>query len=240
VDRVKVYPGQIASAKDILRHNRFVERGFGALAESLLGSGQLIDGLAATPSGGLNVTIGTGSVYEQAAVDPTAYSSLPADATLILKQGLALTPEVFNFPAPAGVGNARVYLVQYRLQVLDVDSAVVPYFDSENPTVPWQGPGDNGVAETTTRATIADLSTKSGAVAAIGATVAPTPDAGWRGLYLVTVQNGQAVLSAADIARYPGAGFIDLKLGAVKSYIEDRLGFSEVPGDLYTWANQGR
>ena len=65
---------------DILDTNRNTLIALGMLAQTILGTGVVVDGLACTPGTGLTVQVGQGQIYSLSTVDPTGYSSLAAMA----------------------------------------------------------------------------------------------------------------------------------------------------------------
>jgi hypothetical protein len=76
---------------DLLNTNKYAQTGLGYLAQAALGTAICVDGLACTPTtpASLSVIVGTGSIYTQAAMDSTAFSSLGTDtAHQVIKQGI--------------------------------------------------------------------------------------------------------------------------------------------------------
>ncbi|WP_269715821.1 DUF2793 domain-containing protein [Caulobacter sp. NIBR2454] len=184
---------QLVQENDLRRTNRFAMTGLGWLARTTLGEGPVLDGLACTPAEGLSVEIAPGAIYKTAPVDAVAYGDLPADPHLILKQGLMQDPLILACPAPVTSGQSIAYLVQAALQEADI-----------------QEPDGEGPAETTVRADRCVVSVKAGEPAATGSQITPTPDEGKVGAWVVTVAQGQTVVT--DIALYPGAPFLAVKL----------------------------
>jgi len=184
--------------------------GLGLLALDILGSGPAAFGFActATSPAGLNVQVAPGRIYSLQNVDNSAYSSLAADtAHQILKQGTLPDAITLGCPAPATAGFSINYLVQVAYQDQDTDLAVLPYYNSSNPSVPNSGVGNNGVAQATTRKGVAAVTVKAGTAAATGSQTTPAPDTGNSGLYVVTVANGQSTITSGNISVYVGAPF---------------------------------
>ena len=208
MDRQFVYYNQIPLATDVLNAEKFAYVGLAKLAAAVLGAGPAAHGFAVTPGTGLSVNVAAGEFYALAATDGSAYGALPADANVILKQGILPTP-----PSPLGVvpspalsaGQRVVFLVQVALLESDINPVVLAYFNPTAPyTPPLNGPSGSGASQPTLRNDAAVVSVLQGA-ASSGTPVAPSPSAGAMGLYTVTVSFGQASISSGDIAPYAGA-----------------------------------
>jgi hypothetical protein len=215
LDRTIVSPVAEALDTDILQTNKNAMVGLGQFMLDVLGSATCVGGLActATTPASLAVSVGPGRIYSLQNVDNTAYGSLPPDARLILKQGSLSTAATLACPAPAGAGLSINYLIQAAYQDSDGGQAVVPYFNSANPIQPFQGPLNNGLAQPTVRQGLLVVQAKAGVAAASGTQSAPAADAGFVGLYSVTVAHGQATVTAANIAILAAAPFMGLQLG---------------------------
>lgn len=207
-----VYPGQVPLETDLLNTNRHTLIALGMLTQAMLGTGTYVDGLPCTPGTGLAVSVGLGSIYTLSAIDATAYSSLPTNAIQIAKQGILLAPVSLACPAPITTGQSINYLVEVQFQEIDGDAAVLPYYNSANPTIAWSGPGGSGNSSATTRKDICAVQVKAGVAAATGAQVTPTADAGWTGLWAVSVAAGATTISAGAITAITGAPFLATKL----------------------------
>lgn len=172
--------------------------------------------LACTPTGpaSLDVLVAPGSVYSIQNVDGTAYGSLEADtAHQIMKQGISLDTLTLSCPAPGTTGQSINYLIQAAYQDVDTGSTVLPYFDSDNPDVAFNGPDNTGVSQNTVREGQCVVSVKAGVAATTGSQTTPAPTAGYTGLWVVTVANGQTTITSGNISMAGGAPFISEKLG---------------------------
>ena len=87
---------------------------------------------------------------------------------------------------------------------------MLPYYNAANPSVAWSGPNNSGTAQNTVRRGACVVSAKAGTAAASPA--APAADAGYTGLYTVTVANGQSAVTAANISQLAAAPFLSVKL----------------------------
>jgi len=99
---------------------------------------------------------------------------------------------------------------------------VLPYVNAANPSQPYSGPANSGTPQNTQRIQRVQLQLKAGAQAGTGTQLTPGVDAGWVGLYSITVNYGQTEVHGAAISVLPGAPFVSYKLPAL------RPGFSTV------------
>lgn len=223
MDRQIVYQGQVPIETDVLLTNKNTMMALGFLMQAVLGTTLSVDGLACTPNtpAALNVLVGPGTIHSLQNVDGTAYGTLQADTTSqIVKQGLSLTTQTFATPAPATTGHSIVYLIQAAYQDVDAGAAVLPYYNASNPNVPWSGPNNTGVSQNTVRRGTCLLGVKAGVSATTGTQVTPAPDAGYVGLYAVTVANGQTTVTSGNIQKLGSAPFIEAKLPAMLATIQ--------------------
>jgi len=219
MDRNLVYPGSIPLDTDLLNINRNCMIALGYLAQAVLGTGTIVDGLACAPTlpASMTVTLGPGSICLLSVVDTLAYGSLAADNTdPLVKMGINLTQTSFTFTAPATSGQAVNYLIQAALQESDINPVVLPYYNAANPAQPYSGPDNSGAAQNTDRIQRVQLQVKSGAPAIAGSQQTPPVDNGWVGLYVVTVAYGQTTIIATNIAQFSTAPFLSWKLPALR------------------------
>ncbi|MDQ0124715.1 hypothetical protein J2W17_003669 [Pseudomonas lini] len=208
MDRVTIYPGAIPLETDLLGTNKNVMIALSKLSAAMLGTGTVANGFAVAPTGpaSLQVVAAPGEIYNLQNVDGTAYSSIAADTThQVVKQGIALDATTLSCPAPTTSGQSINYLVEVAYQDLDANPVVLPYYNASNPSQAYSGPGNNGVAQNTARRGTAAIQVKAGASATTGSQVTPSPDAGYIGLYVVTVAFGQTTITAGSINQYSGA-----------------------------------
>ena len=223
MDRQIIYPGQIPQDTDLLNTNKNALVALGFLMQAVLGTSLSVDGLACTPNSpaALNVLVGPGSIHSLQNVDGTAYGTIAADTTnQIMKQGLTLGTQTFSCPAPVTTGHSIIYLIQAAYQDVDAGSTVLPYYNASNPPVAWSGPSNSGVSQNTVRKGSCLLGVKAGTSATTGTQATPAPDAGYVGLYAVTVANGATTVTSGNIVRLASAPFIDAKLPAMLSTIQ--------------------
>lgn len=219
MDRNLVYPGSIPLDSDLLSVNRNTMVALGALAQAVLGTGTYVDGLACTPTSpaSMSVTVASGTISQLTVVDTLPFGSLPADtADPLVKMGVNLSPTPFTLVAPTVSGQAINYLIQAALQENDTNPVVLPYYNAANPTQPFSGPGNTGVAQSTQRNQRVQLQLKAGAPALSGSQTSPPVDNGWVGLYVVIVNYGQTAVIAGNIATLPSAPFLSLKLPTLR------------------------
>ena len=215
MDRQIVYAGQVLPETTLLNMAKDGMVGLGTAMQAVLGTTTLVDGLACTPTGvpSLQVNVSAGSIYSLQNMDSSAFSSLAADTThQIVKQGIVLDTSVLSCPAPATTGQSINYLVQATYQDVDSGSTVLPYYNSSNPTVAYNGPANSGVSQNTSRKGVCVVAVKTGVAATTGTQVTPSPDSGYVGLWVVTVANGQTQITSPNIVAYGSAPFISEKL----------------------------
>ncbi len=219
MDRILVYPGSIPLDTDILNTNRNSMIALGYLAQAVLGSATVVDGLVCSPTAPASqtVTVGPGSITQLSVVDTLTYGSLSADATdSLVKLGVNLAATSFTLAAPATSGQSINYLIQATLLESDTNPVVLPYYNAANPAQPYSGPNNSGIAQNTCRIQRVQLQLKAGAAAISGSQATPPIDNGWVGLYVVTISYGQTAIGAASIAQLPGAPFLTWKLPALR------------------------
>ena len=223
MDRVINYIGAVPRSVDLLSTNKNAMVALGFLMQAVLGTSVSADGLACTPHtpANLTVNVGPGVIHSLQNIDGTAYGALAADTTnQIMKQGISPSTVPLNCPAPATTGQSINYLVQVAYQDTDSEAAVLPYYNASNPSVPWAGPNNTGVSQNTVRKGVCLVGVKAGIPATTGSQATPAPDAGYTGLYVVTVANGQTTITSGNIAQLTTAPFISAKLPAMLSTIQ--------------------
>jgi hypothetical protein len=216
MDRVIVYPGAIPQDTDILSTNKNVMLALGALLRAAFGTSSVVDGFAVTqtltPS--MAVQVGPGAITQLSVVDSTAYGSLAADtADPLVKMGFMLQPTTLTITAPGTAGYSQNWLVEATFSEEDEDPVVLPYYNAANPQLPYSGPGNSGNAQNTLRQQTVSLTLKAGTAAPTGTETTPAPDAGYAGIAVVTVANGQSTIINSNITPYGAVPFIPAKLG---------------------------
>lgn len=218
MDRQIVFPGSIPLDTDILYGQRNAMIALGYLAQAVLGGTSLADGLACTPTApaSLTIIVGPGSITTATTIDSAAFGSLPADnSDPLVKMGINTGPVTFTLTAPAVAGQTINYLIQASLLESDATPVVLPYYNAANPVQPFSGAANNGAAQNTQRLQRVQLQLKPGAPANAGAQLTPSIDAGWVGLYVVTVNYGQTQIGSGNIVVQPRAPFVQFKLNAL-------------------------
>jgi len=203
MDRQIAYPGQIPLDTDLLNTNKFAMVGLAKLAAAVLGTATVVNGLGCVPTtpASLQVQVNPGEMYSLAATDASAYSSLSADAHNILKQGISLDAVTLTCTPPATGGQSINYLIQAVYQDQDTGLVTLPYYNASNPSQAWSGPNNTGAQQATARKGIVTISAKAGIAATTGTQTTPAPDAGYTGLWVVTVANGQTTITAGNISQ---------------------------------------
>jgi hypothetical protein len=212
--RQTVYAGAVPLETDLLLTNKNVFTAIGHVLQDMLGTSTLFSGLACVPTApaGMTVNVNPGRAYSLQAIDTGAWSSLSADAHQIMKQGILLDAQNFSCPAPGTAGFSINYLIQGAFQEVDTASAVLPYYNASNPSQAYNGPNGTGTSQTTARDNTVQLQVKAGVAATTGSQITPTPDAGFNGLWVVTVPFGASTITSANISQYSGAPFLTASL----------------------------
>lgn len=219
MDRNIVYPGSIPLDTDVLTLNKNVMIGLGFLAQAVLGTNSVADGLACQPTSpaSMSITIGPGSLTQFSPVDLLAYGSVAADPNdYIVKMGINISPTTFTLSAPQSAGQSISYLVEASFVESDRNPVVLPYYNASNPAQSFSGPSNSGSAQNTLRAQRVQLQVKPGQPGTTGSQATPTADAGWIGLYQITVAFGQTQITSANIAVIPTAPFVTWKLPSLR------------------------
>ncbi len=208
-DRVIVYPGALPQDTDQLYTNKFAMIAEAFQNAAILGNSTVVAGLACTPTApaSLQVNIGTGSIFQIDPTDATPYGSLGVDNASIMKMGTNQAPVTLTITPPSTAGYSQVYLVQAILQDVDAGATVLSYYNSSNPLQPYSGPNNSGSSNYTQRLTKCTIALKAGVAATTGTQTAPTPDAGYVGLYTITVANGATQITSAAITQLSTAPF---------------------------------
>ena len=211
MDRLMVYPGAIPLDTDVLSVERNVMTALGWLAQASFGANTGVVGLACNPTvpASMTVNIGSGALWAQAVIDQSNFGSLPADTSPLMKMGIL--PEAvgtnFTLTAPVTSGESINYLIEAAFEETDENPVVLPYVNPANPSQPYTGPNNSGTSQNTVRAQTIALQLKAGVAANTGTQTTPTVDAGYVGLYVITVNFGQTTITAANIMAYANAPF---------------------------------
>ena len=209
-----VYAGQVPLETDLLNSNKNIMVAIGHVLQDMIGTSTLFSGLGCVPTSpaGMTVNVNPGRAYSLQATDTGAYSSLSADARQVVKQGILLDAANFSCPAPTTAGFSVNYLIQGAFQEVDSGSLVLPYYNASNPSQAYNGPNGTGTSQTTARDNTVQLQVKAGVAATTGSQITPTPDAGFTGLWVVTVPFGASTITSTNISQYAGAPFMPASL----------------------------
>jgi hypothetical protein len=134
-----------------------------------------------------------------------------------------------TFAAPVTSGQSINYLIAAQYQDSDISldpttgnsPVVLQFYNSTNPSSPWPGPNNCGSTSNTFRDDAIAYQIKAGVAATTGSQVTPTPDAGWTGLWVVTVPFGASTLTGSNISQYTGAPI--LPSGLLQSILTSNL-----------------
>jgi hypothetical protein len=219
MDRNIVYPGSIPLDTDLLSINRNTMIAVGFLAQAVLGTNTVADGLLCQPTipASMKVVVGTGSITQISPVDIFAFGSMAADlAYPVLKMGINAAATTFTLTAPLSVGQSVGYLIEAAFLESDDNPVVLPYYNASNPAQAFSGPSNSGTPQNTLRTQRVQLQLKPGVPANTGSQVTPAADSGWVALYQIVVSFGQTQLTKANIGVVPTAPFLTWKLPVLR------------------------
>ncbi len=215
MDRNIVYPGSIPLDTDLLTLNRSTMMALGYLAQCVIGTGPVVDGLAcyATIPPSMQINVGPGSILQLSVLDTLDYGSLAADTTTpLLKMGITGSAGAFNLASPTVPGQTNSYLLQATFQEVDTNPIVLPYYNASNPAQPYSGPSNGGNSQATRRSQRVELQLKLSTSSGNGNATVPPVDSGWIGLYSIIVQYGQTSITNQNISCLPTAPFLYYKM----------------------------
>ncbi len=211
MDRQIVYPGEIPLDTDVLAIQRNVLIALGFQAQGAFGTATQVFGLAGTPTSpaSMQVQVGPGAIVANTVLDQSAFGSLAADtADALVKLGINLTATNLTLTAPLSAGQSIAYLIEAAFSETDATPVVLPYYNAANPSQPYTGPANSGASQNTQRLARVQIQAKAGAPANTGSQTTPAVDAGWVGLYVVTVAYAATSITSANIVVAQGAPFI--------------------------------
>lgn len=212
MDRGITYAGQIPLDTDGLFGQASAYEGLAWLAQGVIGStGPYVTDLTCTQTtvASMAVLLNPGQLFQLETFDSVAYSDLGTNANQIVKQGLLRAPATLGCAAPVTAGFSINYLIQVAFNTVDGGSVVLPYYNAANPAVAFAGPNGSGTSQNTKRFDQLVATAKAGTAAATGTQVTPAPDAGYVGLFVVTVAQGQTQITSSSISQLATAPFID-------------------------------
>lgn len=213
MDRVPAYAEQVPYALDFLNGQRGVYEGVGLLMRDILGTATLAAGLACVPTtpASLAVNVAPGRVYSLQHLEPTAWAQLAGSGGLaadtnadhdLVKQGVVRDTQALAITAPSNPGQSINYLIQVGFSEADAATEARSFY---NPAAP-DSPTTNNVSMK--REDRAVVQAKAGVAAATGSQVTPAPDAGFVGVWVVTVAYGAADVQAGNITAYANAPLV--------------------------------
>ncbi|WP_180537817.1 hypothetical protein [Acetobacter orientalis] len=202
MDRQILYPAEIPLVEDGLNAQRNAMVGVGHLASAAFGANTVAaSGFACSPADGLAVTIAPGALLAPGVVDASAYGTLTAVSSALVRQFISRDPVILTVPS-AGAA----YVVYVTPQTVDTDDTVLPFYNAADPSVTYAGQNNSGLAAPTVR--------RDEAVLAVGSS-APS---GAYPLWQIVVPAGATTLTADMLSIASGAPFYP-SLAAVASRI---------------------
>lgn len=208
MDRAIIYDEEQARTYDVLWSWRYGLIGLAFLEQDIAGQTTgVVAGLAASATGpaSLTVNLAAGRIYQQTVMDATAYGALASDSDLVMQQGFAAAQSVLLTTSGLSSGQSRWALIQAQFGQVDAipgddpTGGLLKYFNSADPTVPFEGPGGDGQTQNTVRRGVAAVNVIYGAPATTGSEVPPSASAGFIGLYLIDLTFGQTQVTGGNI-----------------------------------------
>lgn len=191
MDRQIQYPAQIPLVEDMLNAQRNAMVGIGHLAGGTFGANTVAaSGFACAPGEGLTLTIAPGALLAPGVVDASAYGTLAAVSSALVRQFISRDPVTLAAPAAGAT-----YIVSVTPLTVDTDDAALPFYNAADPSVTYAGEGNSGLAAPTVR--------RDESVLSIGTAV----PAGAYPLWQIVIPAGYAAITANMISVAPGAPF---------------------------------
>lgn len=178
-----------------------------AVQDILGGTTTMLTGFAATPTGpaSLNINLASGRIYQIAPIDATADGAIPQNLTNILQQGYIGAQAISLSTSGIGAGQSRWSLIEAQFSQVDAVRANDPtgglllFYNSTNPNMPYEGPGNDGLTSNTVREGVVTLQVITGSSATTGSEVPPNPTSGWVPLYLIDLSSTQTAITSGEI-----------------------------------------
>lgn len=193
---------------DLLWFEKDVLAALGGLEVDVAGATTTVVGGAGatqTVSPSLTINLAAARIYQQAAMDSSSFGALGADATTIQQSGFAAAQQIALSTSGIAAGQSRWSLVQAQFSQVDSVRAgdptngVLYYYNSSNPSAPFQGPANSATPNNTVRSGVMVYSVVTGAAATTGSEVPPSPISGWVPLYLIDLSFGQTTIINSQI-----------------------------------------
>ncbi len=209
MDRPIWYTQENLRGYDLSMGARDAVKGAGQQASDILGgTTTVVAGLAATASSptSLVINLGPGSIYQDAALDPTAAGDLPIDGNTHFLQGVSWASQSVTLSTAAlASGQSQWALIEATFAFSDVirtgdpNGGLLPFYNSANPTSPLQGQGGSGATLPTERTATVSFNVVYGTPATTGSEVPPSATTGYVGLYLIDLAYGQTTVAQNQI-----------------------------------------
>jgi hypothetical protein len=225
MDRQTAYTTEVFRTVDFLQAQQNAMIAIAELAQAILGTSTVVDGFTCQPTSpaSLAVALGAGQIYQMEPVEASIWSGLPATLSpQILKQGLALNAQNLSITPPSTVGFSQNFLIEVQYADSDATPVVLPYVNTVPPYTPLNGPAGSGASQNTQRLGIVAAQVKAGTAATTGTQTTPSADAGWTGLFVVSVAQGATTITSGNISTLASAPFISPKLGTLAAAIQSQ------------------
>ena len=227
MNRPLIYSLEQIRSFDTLWGWRDTLEGIAGTCQSMLGPAitGAFNGFVPSPTAppSLTINLTEGWIMQVQAEDATRYGALdpytgPTSAGIMQQGYLAPSQLTFNSTSGMSGGQSRWSLVQMQFVQTDVvrtgdpNDGVLPYINTAMPNIPFEGPNNSGITQSTEREGTVVMQIKNGNAATTGLEVPPTPDAGWLPYLLVDLTFGQSAITSGQILlannqAYSGLGY---------------------------------
>ncbi len=224
MNRTIVFPGEVPLDQMFLQPQVDTMTSLGFLAQMVLGTSPLVDGLALTASSpaSMTVNVGPGSITSLTVVDTSAFGSLAANSANLLKMGINTGATALTLSAPTVAGQSQNYLIYAQFSETDGTPVALPYYNASNPALPFTGPAGSGDPQNTYRTETVAINMLAGAAASTGAQTTPATPTGAVALYVLTTTYAQTTITSGQCNAAQSAStapFINPKLPNVAAAI---------------------
>lgn len=218
MDRKTVYRDELPYEADVLLAQRYAYEGLGLALADIIGTATVFGGFPCAPTSpaSMSVKVGPGRVYTKTTLEASDWGKragtggVDADTVTdhqIVKQGILRDTQTFALAAPTTSGQSICYLIEAAFSEVDDTAVTTLFYNSTNPAAP--------ITDSVSPARLdkAVLQVKAGTAATTGSQTAPSVDAGWIPLWVVTIAYGATTIVSGNIAAHPSAPAISISGG---------------------------
>lgn len=208
MDRGIVYDLEQIRPFDFLNSLKEIVIALGRITQSVLGSSTtVVSGFSRsqTTVPSMTIDIAEGRIFQVRALDGSAYGALDEDSRLVFQHGYKAAHQLTFSVADLTAGQSKWALVEATWAQVDAvhpddpTDGVLPFFNPQNPLLPFQGPGGQGGVLPTVRQGAAQVNIVYGTPATTGSHVPPSPSGNAVPLYLIELVFGQTSITTGQV-----------------------------------------